>query len=330
MIIVKLMGGLGNQMFQYAAGRYLSEKHQTDLKLDLTFLLDRTPRKNFVYRDYDLDFFHIRECFAMPDEIADFEQYRRIENIFNKINKLGSHLPVCMQGSLYGCKAKQALDKVKAKLNSHLPVYIHEDPYRFDPRFFCIPSHAYLEGYWQSEKYFTAIEQIIRKEFTFRDDLDERGKEMANRISAVNAVCLNVRRGDFVVIPTGYKRHGVCGISYFALAVETIGKKVSNPHFFIFSDDIDWCRTHLHFDYPSTLVSHVYAGPRFRQYLQLMIRCQHYIIPNSSFGWWAAWLNANPNKVVIAPQPWFRDPSKDTSDFLPAGWIKLPAGWIKT
>jgi len=181
------MGGLGNQMFQYAAGRYLSEKHQTALKLDLNFLLDRNSRKDFVFRDYDLNLFNIQECFAAPDEIASFEKYHRIEQDLDKMRrKLDSYLPVFVRRSPYYCKVEQVLDRVMHKLDSHLPVYMCESPYQFDPRFFNIPSHAYLDGYWQSEKYFTAIKSVIRKEFTFRDNLDERGQEMADRISAIN------------------------------------------------------------------------------------------------------------------------------------------------
>lgn len=227
MIVVKLAGGLGNQMFQYAAGRYLSEKHQTILKLDLTFLLDRSPRKDFVYRDYNLDLFQVQENFAIPEETVSFGKYRRVRRI------------------LYA---------IQQKLNPSLPVYVREAPYHFDLRFFRIPAHAYLEGFWQSEKYFKGIEPIIRKEFTFRDDLDDFGREMAARISSVNAVCLNVRRGDFISISVANQHHGVCEIDYFVRAIRIIGEKVSNPHFFIFSDDTEWCHANLRFEHPFTLV----------------------------------------------------------------------------
>jgi hypothetical protein len=324
MIIVKLMGGLGNQMFQYAAGRYLSEKHQTALKLDLTFLLDRNPREDFVFRDYGLNLFNIQEAFAAPDEIAGFEKYHRLEQDLSRVRrKLDSHLPVCVHKSRYYCKVEQILERIRHKLDPYLPVYICEARHHCDSRFFYIPCHAYLDGYWQSEKYFTAIKPSIRNEFTFRDSLDERGQEMADRIAAVSAVCLNVRRGDFVSIPVANQYHGVCEVGYFARATEIIGEKVTDPHFFIFSDDINWCRTNLHLDYSSTLVGHEYAGRNFGQYMQLMIRCQHYIIPNSTFGWWSAWLNPEPSKIVIVPQLWCRNPLIDTSDLMPVDWIRI-------
>jgi hypothetical protein len=291
-----LAGGMGNQMFQYAAGRYLSEKHQTTLKLDLSFLLDRTPQKGYVYRDYDLNLFNIQENFAHPNEVVSFGKHRRLGRV---------------------------LYMIRQKTNPNLPLYVRESPYHFDPRFFLIPGHAYIEGFWQSEKYFKDIEHIIRKEFTFRDDLDERGHEMAKKIKEVNSVCVNIRRGDYVSIPKTYLHHGVCDEDYFDRAVQMIADKISNPHFFVFSDDVEWCRDNLHFDYPSTVVTQDYAGKQFGQKLHLMTLCQHYIIPNSSFGWWAAWLNPNPDKIVIAPLQWYRNPRMDTSKLAPLQWIRI-------
>jgi hypothetical protein len=295
-IVVKLAGGMGNQMFQYAAGRYLSEKHQTALKLDLRFLLDRTPRMDFSYRDYDLDLFSVQGDIAKSDEIVEFGKYRKV---------------------------KRVLHFFQQKINPNLPVYVRENPCQFDPRFFKIPAHAYIEGYWQSEKYFKQIEPIIRREFVFRDAFDEKGIDMARRISAVNAVCLNVRRGDYVSNPIASQHHGVCELNYFTNAVSIIASKVPNPHFFIFSDDFEWCRSNMHLDYPCTIVGDEYGGRKFGQKLHLMTKCKHFIIPNSSFGWWAAWLNTSSDKLVIAPARWCREISSETKGILPAEWISI-------
>jgi len=136
-------------------------------------------------------------------------------------------------------------------------------------------------------------------------------------------VCLNVRRGDFVSIRITSQQHGVCEADYFSRAVNIIGEKENNPHLFIFSDDIEWCRANLRFEYPSTIVDHAYAGKKFGQYLQLMSMCQHYIIPNSSFGWWAAWLCSNPGKIVVTPQRWYQNPQMDTQYLIPDSWIRI-------
>lgn len=296
MIVVKLAGGLGNQMFQYAAGRYLSEKHQTALKLDLVFLLDRTPRMNFIYRDYALNLFNAKVDFASNDEVVHFGRLRRLGRL------------------VYG---------VRSKLNPNLPVYVRETPYHFDPTFFSIPNQAYIEGYWQSEDYFKPIEHLIRKEFTFRDDFDAHGREMAGRIAQVNGVCMNVRRGDFVSNPVAAQHHGVCDTDYFMRAAGVIAERVEDPHFFVFSDDVDWCRDNICLKCPLTIVDHEYAGRKFGQYLQLMIMCKHFIISNSSYAWWAAWLSECPDKVVIAPCRWYRNPRMDTSHLIPHTWLRV-------
>jgi Glycosyl transferase family 11 len=296
MIVVKLAGGMGNQMFQYAAGRHLAEKHQTSLKLDLGFLLDRTPKKDFVYRDYDLSVFNIQEDFARPNEVVNFGKYRRMGR--------GLHM-------------------IRQKINPNLPLFVREDPFRFDRSYFQIPAHAYLEGYWQSEEYFKDIEPIIRKEFSFRDVLDQRGCEMAARIREVASVCVNVRRADYVTIKAAQEHHGVCDMDYFLEAVELVSEKVIKPHFFIFSDDIAWCRNNFRLDYPLTIVTHDYAGKRFGQYLHLMTQCENYIIPNSTFGWWAAWLNPNPDKIVVAPLQWYSNLRMDSRHLVPPEWIRF-------
>lgn len=296
MIIVKLAGGMGNQMFQYAAGRYLSEKHQTTLKLDVSYLLDRTTQRDFVYRDYDLNLFNVQENFAQPNEVVRLGKYSKVGRVIYTLRQ---------------------------KLNPTIPVYVRENPFHFDSRFFYIPAHAYIEGHWQSEKYFKDIEPIIRKEFTFRDGLDERGHEMAKKIKDVNSVCVNVRRGDYVSNPAANRHHGVCDADYFARASRMIAERIHNPHFFIFSDDIEWCQDNLRFGYPSTVVTQDYTGKKYGQKLHLMTLCKHFIIPNSSFGWWAAWLNPNPDKIVIAPLQWYHNPRMDSRHLVPPEWVGI-------
>lgn len=289
MIIVRLMGGMGNQMFQYAAGRRLATKHKTVLKFDLSFLLDRTPRENFTYRDYDLDVFNIQENFANACELNNFAPHD-----------------------------KSLIATIKRKLKQN--VIIKEPNLHF---FYDIllsaPNNSYLEGYWQSEKYFFDIENVIRKEFTLRFDFDSETKKIADKIKSSNAICLNVRRGDFV----NNNFHGACDLEFYFKSIEYISDKVSKPHFFIFSDDIDWCINNLKINFPYSIVTHLYAGKKFEYYLKLMTLCKHYIIPNSTFGWWGAWLNQNPEKIVIAPIKWYKNISDSSNDLIPKDWIRL-------
>jgi hypothetical protein len=310
MIVVELMGGLGNQMFQYALGRHLAEKYQTELKLDLRFLLDRTPRKSSVFRDYDLSIFPIEQNFLTEGEAA----------------------------LLLNGKSEKPFQVVKEK-----------KIYYFDAEVLKSPDNIYLRGFWQNEKYFKDIEDIIRKEFVFQQDWDSETNALAEHIKAVSAVCLNVRRGDYVSIPTARKWHGLCGPDYYQEAVFFTSEKVVDPQFFIFSDDITWCKRHFichnsnlrimlfkqtfsHFgilnkrfcriSYPTAFLSKKHGQNKFRDFY-LMSLCKHFIIPNSTFGWWAAWLCPNPDKIVIAPKKWVRAANIDASDVTPSSWLRM-------
>ena len=297
MIIVKLKGGMGNQMFQYALGRHLAIKHKTSLKLDLTFLLDRTPRKDFVFRDYDLDIFTLTVDVATPKNLKPFREFR-----IPQLTKAYNILPRLLKR----------------------PHVIVEPHFHFSEAILSAPDNVYLDGYWQSEHYFRDVEDVIRKDFTFKDALDEKGSRMAQAINAEpGAVCLNVRRGDFVTLKKAADFHGSVGVDYYQKAIDLLVQRGVQPHLFIFSDDIEWCTEHLKFDHPTTFVTGEYAGKKFEQYLHLMTLCKHYIIPNSTFAWWGAWLSKHSDKIVIAPKRWFMDPTINTTDIIPAGWIRI-------
>lgn len=292
MIIVKLMGGLGNQMFEYAIGRALSLRHDTALKMDTTFLLDRTPREaGFVFRDFDLGIFNITASFATPTEVA-------------ALNK-----------KLFDSKKA---DTLLRKILGKQPTYFKEPHFEFYPEIFSLGPDVYLEGYWQSEKYFKEYEAVIRQDFTFKAPLSAAAATLLAEMNNRQAVCVNVRRGDFVT--NAY--HGTTGLDYYKAGEALIASSIHTPHFYVFSDDVQWCEENLHFDHPTTYVSHAYAGEKFRDYLQLMTNCRHFIIPNSSFGWWAAWLSQHSGKIVVAPKQWFGEGNANTKDLLPQDWVK--------
>lgn len=293
---------MGNQMFQYAVGRSLTEQHKTSLKLDLTFLLNRLPRKDFVFRDYDLGIFDIIENpnflsrLAMKNKIARdisypaLRLYLQARNVFDK---------------KYWARERQN--------------------YLFDENVLKLPDDVYLDGYWQSYKYFEKISGIIRKEFTFKANFSKKESEMAREIQSVSSVCVNIRRSDYVSNPVNSKFFEALGIDYYKQADAIIKSRVSDPRFFVFSDDTDWCKNNLNFGDNTTFVGHEYAGDRFQSYLRLMTLCKHYIIPNSTFAWWAAWLNTSPDKIVIAPKQWVTDKNINinTSDLIPPSWIRI-------
>jgi len=275
MIVIKLQGGMGNQMFQYALGRKLEKKYNMPMCLDLSFLKRRDFGPNFMYRDYDLDIFNVNPTLVdTPPQIdmvvnePSLVYYEQISNIYN---------------------------------------YIPTD------------KNIYVDGYFQCDKYFKEIENEIKKEFTFVDSITEgKEKDMLDDIQNSNSILINIRRTDY--LNTSF--HGVFGSDFVNDAVAMIREKVENPKFFIFSDDVDWCRDNLHVE-NSVLVDHTYAGKKFETYLQLMVNCKHFIIPNSTFAWWAAWLCDNPNKIVIAPQKWFAQNTPTDIIYDEMGWIRI-------
>lgn len=292
MILTKLQGGLGNQLFQYALGRHLAEIHHTELKLDI-FSFKNDPNK----RVYNLGHFTITENFATKEEVARFQKYKRkpgrIWYLFNKL-----------------------IAERK---------YIQQRQFHFDPRVLRTGNNVYLDGDWQTEKYFKDIEGIIRKEITVKTPLSGKDAEAAKKIEAASSVMMHIRRGDYVSNSETNTYHGTQGLDYYKKAIAIIAEKVSSPHVFVFSDDHAWVKENIKLDYPVTYVVHNGADKNYED-LRLMSLCQNHIIANSTFSWWGAWLSQNPNKIVIGPERWFNNPKKKTTstkDVLPEEWIKI-------
>lgn len=294
MVVVKLMGGLGNQMFQYAVARSLSIENNTELKLDISFLLDRSPRPNFVFRDYDLGVFNIKARIAEASEV----------DIITR---------------------KSLLEKVMVKAGIRETKLYREKYFHFDPQVMRLKPPIYLEGYWQSYLYFQNIADVIRKEFTLKDIIPYSIQQMAHKIRICNeSVCLNVRRGDFVSNPESKRVHGVCDKNYYDRALAYLCRFLKKPNIFVFSDDIEWCQSQFKYDFPITFMMHEeFAGPKFSHYFYLMTQCHHFIIPNSTFAFWAAWYPENQNKIVVAPKNWFNNYSANTNNLIPASWIRI-------
>lgn len=280
------MGGLGNQLFQYALGRALADRRASTLKLDISGYGAGGGHA------YALRHFNILESLATRDEI------RRLR---------GAWFPVRLPRRVH--KANPF------RKRSH----VLEKAFAFDAGVLESPDDVYLDGYWQSEKYFKPVEAILRREFTVRHPLEAHNREMADRIAACNAVSLHVRRGDFVSNPKSLRVHGVCGLDYYHSAVRRVAEASAAPHFFVFSDDPDWTARNLRIELPITFVSGN-AADRGYDDMRLMSLCKHHIIANSSFSWWGAWLGTNPGKVVVAPARWFATEEHDTKDLFPPTW----------
>jgi hypothetical protein len=290
MIIIQLIGGLGNQMFQYAAGRAIACRNNTCLKLDTSLF------ENYMLRSYRLDCFNIVENFATNDEIKHLKPDR--SQLFS----------FC-------------LNKLRQKITPwHEQNVIIEHAFDFDPDVLKITGNAYIKGYWQSEKYFFDIAEIIRKDFTFKRGPDEVNKNILSTILRTNSVSLHIRRGDYVSNPETMETHGVLGIDYYLEALNFIENNVKDPEIFIFSDEISWAKANVRSDLPLHFIDH--NGPE-KDYedLRLMINCKHHIIANSSFSWWGAWLGKNEGNLIVAPAKWFNTKCCNYDDLFPAEWL---------
>ena len=289
MIATKLIGGLGNQMFQYAIGRTLAIRNNVELKLDITGF------DTYKLQNYSLSTFNIKASLATEKELAWFKKYH------------------FKQGRLWFWYNRTIANRAR---------YAWEKQFNFEPWILTLKDPVYLDGFWQSEHYFKEIEMSIRNEFSVKVPLAGRNKEIADLMHDTNAVSLHVRRADYVTNPQTSTWHGACNLEYYEKAVSTIVASVENPHFFVFSDDMPWAKENIKLDYPITYVDHNDALTNYED-LRLMSLCKHNIVANSSFSWWGAWLNTNPNKIVVAPNRWFQTPKMDTRDLLPESWVRI-------
>lgn len=284
MIIVKLRGGLGNQLFQYSLGRHLAIKNKTDLKFDTTWFGAIPDRK------YELGNFKVVGSVATASDLAPYAQ------------------------SVLG-KMKQILTKETANI-------VTERLFEFDPSVLELGPDAYLDGYWQSEKYFEEIADIIRHDLQLKTAPSGQNKTRLDQIEHCDAVALHLRRGDYVTNQTANQHHGTTPLDYYYAGVKHLINTVKKPHFFVFSDDPEWVKEHLRLDYPTTYVTH--NDPEHGcEDLRLMSACRHFIIANSSFSWWGAWLSSHPKKIIIAPKRWFLDSEHTDRDLIPNHWIRL-------
>lgn len=290
MIIVRLLGGLGNQMFQYAIGRNLAHTNNTELKLDIT---GYEKQAGITLRKYMLHVFNIQETLASKSEINKLKKNSLIWKFVRKIN------PYFINNS-----------------------YIEEKCFHFDPNILDISDNVYLNGSWQSEKYFSDISDIIRREFTLKNNPNKTSDQTLTTIDSVNSVSLHIRRGDYVSNPLASQILGLLSLDYYENALAFITKKVKNAQVFVFSDDIVWAKKNLKTTLPISFIDHNNENMDSED-LRLMIHCKHHIIANSSFSWWGAWLSDNSQKIVVAPKRWFSNPNLDTKDLIPQDWIIL-------
>ena len=284
MINVILNGQLGNILFQYAVGKHLAVKNNTNIK--------------FI-------------TYVNRNNIPDRKEIKQLLSVFAMGPISYSSMIHEVIGKRIGIQWPFSKDKVQK-----------EKSWGFYPEVLTVKDGVYLDGCFQSEKYFKNIENIIRNDLRFKKEVF--GKESAiykEQISNLNSVGLHIRRGDYLKS----QLHNVCNMRYYAKSIAYMQNQLVSPHFFVFSDDLEWCYENIHISNCS-FVNIQAAKKNSVIDFQLMSLCKHNIISNSTFSWWAAWLNNNHEKVVVAPNRWFNDERMNAQalqDTIPAEWVRM-------
>jgi tellurite resistance-related uncharacterized protein len=211
---------------------------------------------------------------------------------------------------------------LRAIVPKTIPTVVRQKRNEFIPAIFDVPGSLFLDGWWQSELYFKDDRDQILAELSFRNQPDAVNQIWLEQIGNCNAVSIHVRRGDYVTDPYVAKSFGICSIEYYRSAIELIRQRVASPTFFIFSDDPGWTRENLSVPEPRHFISHNCNRADWED-LRLMSACKYFVIANSSFSWWGAWLSTNAERLVVAPQRWFTDQKYSDKDIVPASWIRL-------
>lgn len=295
--LIRLKGGLGNQMFQFAFAYALQKATGCKIK----FFFD-DPNQN-VCRKLMLNDFNIMIPIASDREI------KRFRYVYSQIPEF----------------LTLTLIRRKFILKDKLIKRQHAEPsFNYNKANLELSENSIVDGYWQSYHYFNHLSPCLNNLFTpkiyFKETIS-----FEKKIKKASSTAIHVRRGDYVHDSKTSNYHGLCDLGYYKRAINVISKKIRNTTFYIFSDDLEWVeknfkflnnKVFIYFDNSITQDTEV-------QELYLMSICDNQIIANSTFSWWGAWLNTCHNKIVVAPLNWFSEDKIDTSDLIPLNWIRV-------
>lgn len=294
MIIIQLQGGLGNQMFQYAFARILAKRNSVTLKFDKSFFDTFSNEQEYTPRNFELGIFENESMQASSKEII-------------KLTRLSF------------------INKIKKKLGFYYKSNIYLEPsLDFHPEALLIKVPVYIKGYFQSYKYFENHEDLVRETFSFPiESLDDRNKTLLSKLQSETTISVHIRRGDYVTNTKTQQFHGNCSLEYYSNAIALLASKTEEFTLVFFSDDGPWVKEQFEALPYSKLFIDNNTDQNSWIDLFLMSSCSHNIIANSSFSWWAAYLNKQPDKIVIAPKKWYADSERNTNDLIPPQWIRL-------
>ena len=302
MVVVSIFGGIGNQMFQYAFGKCLANKLNLEFKYDYSYNLVRTD-----FNPSDIQ--SIFNLFSLEGQQASKKEIKQF-HLLTQDSKLK--------------KGVQFLKRYFFLKNNFRQIF--EKNTKFDKTIFeFVNTNLYLSGHWQSEKYFLPIADSIRHDFKFGKIVCDGNEFWTRKIQNSNSVSIHLRGRDYVSNNVTRSQHFTCDIEYYRKAILLVKEKYNTPCFYIFSDDPDWAKSYLK-EFETENFSFV-TGNNWNTSpisdMYLMSLCKHNIIANSSFSWWAAWLNDNPNKIIFCPLKWFNEKEFEINDLIPMSWTKI-------
>jgi hypothetical protein len=285
MIILKLQGGLGNQLFQYALARQISIKRGKKLLFDTTYYRFVRNRKflldQFNTKGKNLEFSDAPSLFLTTLPV--------IGKIYLKILKI------------FGVSKFSRLTESQF--------------YTFDPKWYSGMDNLYLEGFWNNPEYLTLFWPRIKRELSQKESAFAHLSMYLKTIKSTESVAVHVRRTDYLKV----KNLGVCSIRYYKDAVRRMRTKLHNPQFYVFSDDLNWSKKNLHFLADATFVD--FTINEIEDFF-LMRNCKHHVIANSTFSWWAARLKEHKKHLIIAPYPW-QSATSPADSLVLSSWIKI-------
>lgn len=304
MIITSLKGGLGNQMFQYAAGLALAEHRRTVLKLDVSWFRE--------YANYESHNRYALSCFNVTEQFATYAECQH----------LGGVAPTRIERWLARAARTFHFYQFASRVDSRRTRF-YQQGYHFFPGFFDLADNTFVDGLFQSEQFFRPVANHLRLHFSFRYPAQPAVAEMAQRISSTPSAAVHFRRGDYVRDANYSREMGVLNLDYYTRAVALLLQRQPALTLYIFSDDIDAIEREYRPPCPHVFVRATQPWHSYDK-IRLMSLCDHAIISNSTFAWWAAWLIPSSRKQVIAPDPWFAGNPAQSRDLVPADWLRLP------
>lgn len=293
MILVRCKGGLGNQLFQYAAGRALAQRHRVPLRLDDRWYASSDNQVK-AHRSFDLAHFRVAGGMASDADRTRF-------------------------GLATRSRPGRALGRLRRLLSGRRVWVNHEMGYHQD--FERLGPHTCIEGFFQHPRYFSSITPTLRDELQLREPPPDHIRALAGQLSAVPAVCVQVRRTDYIAHADAADLHGVCDADYYRRAWAELTRRIPDAQAWIFTDDAAWAREHLRELRPVRIIQDELGGEPFLGKFFVMQACRHFISANSTFGWWAAWLGAHQASIVIVPRAWLRGRDVDELGLRLPGWL---------